>query len=149
MKQSYQSSDVPCQTFCSLPQKFSRCTWETCLIEQPPPEEKTVGFKFPPRHHPQPALLSNQTNRSTGCSSFKPKEWVGKFTVTKIQAHSNWQLLLILPDIYQNTFCIRGFAKPAVREGALFGCCTDKRRSATGSNHHCTISEPFKKIYYV
>lgn len=89
MKQSYQFSGVPYKTFCSLLQKFSHCMWETCLIQQPPPEEKTVGFKLPSRHHPQPALLSNQTNRNMGCSSFKSKEWVGKFTVTKIQAHSN------------------------------------------------------------
>lgn len=55
------------------------------------------------------------------------------------------ELLLILPDMYQNTFCIRGFAKPAVT-GVLFGCCADARRSATERKHHCTISEPFKKI---
>lgn len=56
------------------------------------------------------------------------------------------ELLLILPDIYQNTFCIMGFAKPAGREGVLFGYCTDARRSATERKHHRTISEPFKKI---
>lgn len=107
---------------------------------------KTEGSKLPSRHGPQAALLSKQTNRSRGCSSFKSKEWVGKFTVTKSRLipMDTPELLLILPDRYQNTFCIRGFAKPAVRR-ALFGCCADARRSATERKHHRTISEPLRK----
>lgn len=54
------------------------------------------------------------------------------------------ELFLILPDIYQNTFCTRGFAEPAVR-GVLFGCCTDARRSTTQRKHHCTVSDHLRK----
>lgn len=95
------------------------------------PEEETVGFKFPSTHHPQPALLSNQTNWNMGCSSFISKEWVGKFTVTKI--HSN---LISFQRTHQNSpHSARYVSKYFQHKGFCKACC--ETRSSVWILHWC------------
>lgn len=57
------------------------------------------------------------------------------------------ELLLILPDMYQNPFCTRGFAKPALR-GVLLGCFADARRKGNSTVQFQNHLRKYSKFHY-